>query len=269
MLYHMDNEADAPVCREGKWTVGMCGHCLEPLDPAEVGTEHVCFCSSHCRKQAEDVRYVRRAIREGRNADPKTMLVLYSNKIPFLAWDLAYTRPRIADDRRRLVLSQNGGLCVNCNERQATEVDHIKGGSTDLSNLQGLCRLCHELKPRGPIPEDLTRGGSGAVDASEQAQEILRLWKSALKMFSPLSDAPWWSELRECAKGRAGTRFGWITEQILCDEPFSPAHDDVRWRKEWRGYRRKCLEWAKAESAARDAAKFGRGRVGMEDPGRS
>jgi len=265
----MGKEGDPPVCREGKWTVGMCGHCLEPLDPAEVGDKHVCFCSSHCRKQAEDVRYVRRAIREGRNADPMTMLVLYDNKILFLALDLAYTRPRIADDRRRLVLSQNGGLCANCNERQATEVDHIKGGSTDLSNLQGLCRTPPPPRAVAPAGVARPRGGGGAVDGSEQAQEILRLWKSALKMFSPLSDAPWWSELRECAKGCAGTRFGWITEQILCDEPYSPAHDDVRWKKEWREYRRKCLEWAKAESAARDAAKFGQGREGMEDPARS
>ena len=232
---------------EQEWRVGLCASCLKPLDPAEVGKKHVGFCSEHCRKQAEKIRYVRQAIRDGRSTDPLTALVIFSNMITFLAFDLAYTRPRLSDKLRQEVLAQNDGRCVSCNERPATEVDHIDGGSIELSNLRGLCRRCHVLKPRGEIPDDLTRDGAGTIDTSEQSQELRQLWRLALRSHQPLDEAPEWRDLRERAAEYADTRFGWITQQILCDQPVCPAHDGIHWRTEWPRYRRTCREWAKEE----------------------
>ena len=147
---------------EQEWWVGLCVSCLEPLDPTEVGNKHVGFCSEHCRKQAEKIRYVRQAIRDGRSTDPLTALVIFSNMITFLAFDLAYTRPRLSDELRQEVLAQNDGRCVSCNKQLATEVDHIDGGSVELSNLRGLCQRCHVLKARGKILDDLTRATARA-----------------------------------------------------------------------------------------------------------
>ncbi len=206
---------------EQEWRVGLCASCLEPLDPAEVGKKHVGFCSEHCRKQAEKIRYVRQAIRDGRSTDPLTALVISSNMITFLAFDLAYTRPRLSDELRQEVLAQNDGRCVSCNERRATEVDHIDGGSIELSNLRGLCQRCH--------------GSSGD-------------WHCVSRQ--PLDEAPEWRDLRERAAEYAATRFGWITQQILCDQPVCPAHDGIHWRTEWPRYRRACREWAKERAAA-------------------
>ena len=59
-----------------EWRVGVCAHCLVPLVPEQVTSSHAVFCSLHCQKQAESVRYVRRAIRDGRIADPKTAVVV-------------------------------------------------------------------------------------------------------------------------------------------------------------------------------------------------
>ena len=196
---------------EQEWRVGLCASCLEPLDPTEVGKKHVGFCSEHCRKQAEKIRYVRQAIRDGRSTDPLTALVIFSNMITFLAFDLAYTRPRLSDELRQEVLAQNDGRCVSCNRQPATEVDHIDGGSIELSNLRGLCRRCHVLKPRGKIPDDLTRDGAGTIDTSEQSQELRQLWRLALRSRQPLDEAPEWRDLRERAAEYAGTRFGWVT----------------------------------------------------------
>lgn len=196
---------------EQEWRVGLCASCLEPLDPTEVGKKHVGFCSEHCRKQAEKIRYVRQAIRDGRSTDPLTALVIFSNMITFLAFDLAYTRPRLSDELRQEVLAQNDGRCVSCNRQPATEVDHIDGGSIELSNLRGLCRRCHVLKPRGKIPADLTRDGAGTIDTSEQSQELRQLWRLALRSRQPLDEAPEWRDLRERAAEYAGTRFGWVT----------------------------------------------------------
>ena len=196
---------------EQEWRVGLCASCLEPLDPTEVGKKHVGFCSEHCRKQAEKIRYVRQAIRDGRSTDPLTALVIFSNMITFLAFDLAYTRPRLSDELRQEVLAQNDGRCVSCNRQPATEVDHIDGGSVELSNLRGLCRRCHVLKARGEIPDDLTRDGAGTIDTSEQSQELRQLWRLALRSRQPLDEAPEWRDLRERAAEYAGTRFGWVT----------------------------------------------------------
>lgn len=239
-----------PVPVEHEWRGGLCVSCLEPIDPTEVGKKHIGFCSEHCRKQAEKIRYVRQAIRDGRSTDPLTALVIFSNMITFLAFDLAYTRPRLSDELRQEVLAQNDGRCVSCNERRATEVDHIDGGSVELSNLRGLCQRCHVLKARGEIPDDLTRDGTGTIDTSEQSQELRQLWRLAQRSRQPLDEAPEWRDLRERAAEYAATRFGWITQQILCDQPVCPAHDGVHWRTEWPRYRRACREWAKETAAA-------------------
>lgn len=229
---------------EREWKVGLCVGCLEPLDPTKIRKKHAGFCSEHCRMQAEKIRYVRQVIRDGRSADWMTAQVILNDMINFLALDLAYTRPRLSDKIRQVVLAQNDGRCVNCNNQPATEVDHINGGSTELSNLRGLCRTCHEFKPRGNIPDDLTRDGAGTIDASKQSQELQYLWGLALGTYQPLNEASEWFELRERAAEYCDTRFGWITEQILCDQPTCPAHDGVRWRTEWRRYRRMCQTWA-------------------------
>jgi len=144
-----------PVPVEHEWRVGLYASYLEPLEPTEVGKKHVGFCSERCRKQAEKIRYVRQTIHDGRSTDPLTALFISSIMITLLAFDLAYTRPRLSNELCQEVLAQNDGRCVSCNERRATEVDHINGGSIELSNLRGLCRRCHVLKARGEIPDGI------------------------------------------------------------------------------------------------------------------
>lgn len=155
------------------WHVGVCSNCLIVLKPERVTTRKTTFCSRHCRIQAEKIRYTRSVIRDGRICAQMTQLVVYNNMIVFLALDLAYTRSRLPADRRESILARNDGLRAVCNTSPATEVDHIQEGSSAPGNLRGLCRICHELKPRGPIPDDLTRNGNGAVNFGPET-EILQ-----------------------------------------------------------------------------------------------
>lgn len=171
---------------EVAWKVGKCSNCLDALDPDGVSGTAAAFCSPHCRKQAEGVRYLRAIIRDGRSADPMTAMVAYNNIVVFLALDLAYTRPRLGSGLRSDVLSRNDGLCVQCHLAPATEVDHISGPSEDPANLRGLCRECHENKPRGNIPDDLTRDGTGNVDYDEASRD------------SSKAGATPWHPLRRC-----------------------------------------------------------------------
>ena len=231
-----------------EWRVGVCAHCLVPLVPEQVTSSHAVFCSLHCQKQAESVRYVRRAIRDGRIADPKTAVVVRNNMIVFLALDIAYVRPQVPQELRVGVLTRNGGMCVECNEVPATEVDHISGGSQAPENLRGLCRSCHEMKPRGAVPDDLTRDGNGKVDDTPTAAVLQTAWLAAIRASEPLGDTPEWHNLRRCANEHIDTRFGWLTHQILCDQPASPAHQEETWKSQWAQIRSDYLAWARSST---------------------
>lgn len=227
------------------WRIGLCANCLSPLDPGEVRGAGAAFCSKHCSQQAGGVRYLRAIIRDGRSADPMTARVAINNIVTFLELDLAYTRPRVNRLLRAEVLANNNGLCVVCCANPATEVDHIHGGSEDLSNLRGLCRRCHERKPRGAIPDDLTRGGAGSVDDANGNGELAMAWRIVLLSGSPLSsDDMAWEELSDLAEEYASTRFGWLTGEILGDTPVSPAHNHQIWRYQWRAVASDCRVWA-------------------------
>lgn len=235
---------DNVALTEPTWRVGVCSNCLIPLDQCRVTTRSTAFCSDHCRQQAMSVRYVRRSIRDGRTSDPMTRLVIYNNMITFLALDLAYTRPRLPESLRHEVLSLNEGRCVVCNIEPASEVDHIDGGSISLDNLRGLCRVCHELKPRGAIPDDLKRDPEGEVDYGPETAVLQQLWHAAIFTGLPLDATTEWTDLRAGARLFHTTRFGWITEQILCDNPVSPAHDEANWKHEWHRIKKAYREWA-------------------------
>mgnify|MGYP000849310306 CR=1 FL=1 len=232
------------------WRIGACSNCLVSLNPEHVTSKNAAFCSLHCRKQAEKVRYVRAVIRDGRISVPMTRDVIYNNMIVFLALDLAYVRPQLPADLRKSVLARNNGRCAICNSAPAAEVDHIRGGSSAPENLRGLCRHCHEAKPRGPIPDDLTRDGNGAVDFGPETRALQSAWRAALLTGLPLDEAAEWSDLRDCVEVYADTRFGWVTNQILCDEPVSPAHRELTWRTEWPRVRKEYINWAKTACSA-------------------
>lgn len=228
------------------WRAGQCFDCLEPLDEqAMESTVNVGFCGEFCRHRAQDVRYVRRAIRDGRLTGPMdwdgmTARTLFTKIVVFIGLDLAYTRPRIQGALRTEVLSANKGRCVQCKKRKATEVDHIVDGSNARENLQGLCRPCHLLKPPPPIPADLTRHGDGAVDESF-SDELMEAWRDAVYRQSIYSveDPPpvWQTLLNEAQRVRDLSpqqthRFATLTLSILSDQVDAPAHDD-----HWRDYR--------------------------------
>ena len=63
---------------------------------------------------------------------------------------------KIADGVRAAVLVRDGGRCRNCRRSINLEIDHIvpvsKGGKTEESNLQTLCRRCNRRKWKKLVP---------------------------------------------------------------------------------------------------------------------
>jgi HNH endonuclease len=63
---------------------------------------------------------------------------------------------RVPDSVRAAVLVRDGGRCRKCRRAINLEMDHIvpisKGGKTEESNLQTLCRSCNRAKFKKLIP---------------------------------------------------------------------------------------------------------------------
>lgn len=56
---------------------------------------------------------------------------------------------------KRRTKDRDGWCCINCGSRELLQVDHItplsKGGRNTMSNLQTLCKKCHETKTGRPL----------------------------------------------------------------------------------------------------------------------
>src|SRR5580704_3555818 len=71
-------------------------------------------------------------------------------------WQDRVADRRVPDSMRAAVLVRDGGRCRKCRRAIKLEMDHIvpvsKGGETEESNLQTLCRRCNRAKARKLVP---------------------------------------------------------------------------------------------------------------------
>jgi hypothetical protein len=71
-------------------------------------------------------------------------------------WEDRVANRRVPDSMRAAVLVRDGGRCRKCGRSVNLQIDHIvpvsKGGTTEESNLQILCRRCNLAKSRKLVP---------------------------------------------------------------------------------------------------------------------
>jgi hypothetical protein len=71
-------------------------------------------------------------------------------------WQDRLAKRRVPDSLRAAVLVRDGGRCRKCRRATNLEIDHIvpvsKGGKTEESNLQVLCRRCNRAKYKKLVP---------------------------------------------------------------------------------------------------------------------
>ncbi len=71
-------------------------------------------------------------------------------------WQDRLANRRVPDSLRAAVLVRDGGRCRRCRPAINLEMDHIvpvsKGGKTEESNLQVLCRRCNRAKWKKLVP---------------------------------------------------------------------------------------------------------------------
>ena len=150
-----------------------CANCDTPVTDAQL------FCSQLCRDEAKYVRYYRARIADGTfiNADIQEALRIRLAHILAGGYDARLRQ--LSLDLRRAVFERDNFRCRKCGQ-QGTEVDHVRGPSSELSNLQLLCSGCHREKTmrsfqrisRKSHPEEWAK--AVALDARVQAAEPSR-----------------------------------------------------------------------------------------------
>jgi hypothetical protein len=118
------------------WETLSCVNCSQDIEEKKL------YCSTFCSEFAGAVRYVRRAIADGRieAADVREgigakLLMLTGGGYPRL-------RRALSQTERDAIFLRDEYTCQLCS-RPATQIDHIAGDSSDPSNLRAICRACN------------------------------------------------------------------------------------------------------------------------------
>lgn len=110
------------------------------------------YCSDLCSQVTSWIRYFQRAVVDGRSKFSDVHEALGIRLAHIAAGGYAETERQLPVELREAVKIRAGGVCQSCGDGDAgTDIDHIRGSSTDLSNLQLLCRKCHNLKTHESI----------------------------------------------------------------------------------------------------------------------
>lgn len=123
-----------------------CDHSIEPTKQVRF------FCSEACKDEAKFVRYFRRCNRDGRLEQPDVQEAIEMRFAHIMAGGYNARVRRISPSLRAAVIERDRGLCRTCGQ-PGTDIDHIAGDSSDMENLQLLCKSCHNKKTKGQIME--------------------------------------------------------------------------------------------------------------------
>jgi len=108
-------------------------------------TERSLFCLPTCEDEASFVRYFRACIDDGRSEKRDVKVALRTRLAHILGGGYAERLRWLSKTVREAVISRDQGRCVNCGDL-GTQIDHIRGNSGDMNNLQLLCGPCHQAK---------------------------------------------------------------------------------------------------------------------------
>lgn len=166
-----------------------CANCFRPLPDDVEGL----FCDSWCNEIADNVRYWRRVHRDGRATAPDVQQAIRTRVAFMLAGGYDSLGRRLTASTRSLVKARDDGKCVQCG-KPGTEIDHIAGSSSDLANLQLLCKDCHRAKTR----RNMVLAGAGEQLIVEQFCQRRVLPDTASRLADDQGEWPSrWQQLKQ------------------------------------------------------------------------
>ncbi|MGH7452359.1 MAG: HNH endonuclease [bacterium] len=157
------------------------------------------FCSEACSDEAKFVRYVRRCRKDGREWDPDVNEAIKIRLAFILGGGYPEQKRQLSSSIRAAVIARDNERCQKCGQ-PGDQIDHIRGSSNSLENLQLLCRFCHNLKT-----------------------------KASMVTITP--DSPQWEKCN--AKKNA------LMKRIDAKKTKRACDDDEAWPSAWRSYWRK------------------------------
>lgn len=116
-----------------------CPNCLQLTDGLSL------FCSELCKQECKTVRYARACKKDDRDKDEKVKEAIKIRIAHILGGGYPEKERLLPKSLKDKVLNRDKGLCQKCGDK-GTEIDHIKGSSDDIGNLQLLCTTCHKYK---------------------------------------------------------------------------------------------------------------------------
>lgn len=152
------------------------------------------YCSGHCEDEAAFVRYHRACIADGRYSDPKVRDII-EKKLALLMSGYSDRDRRVSKRRRREAIDADHGLCRKCGA-PGTELDHIRGNSSDLANLQWLCSACHAEKTDKSFRT--IRDDESEDEMLKRADVLERVW--APHPARPSDDPGIWKRLSQAVR---------------------------------------------------------------------
>jgi 5-methylcytosine-specific restriction endonuclease McrA len=127
--------------RKAEPTGPLCFNCDAAMEKPDL------FCGELCTQEASFVRYVRNVRQQDREKDEDIEYVIRVRMAHILNGGYPEKEREIPPAVRQQVIARANGICEakECG-KPGTDIDHIRGNSSDLTNLQYLCKECHAKK---------------------------------------------------------------------------------------------------------------------------
>jgi len=186
----------------------LCFNCDAAMDKPDL------FCGELCTQEASFVRYVRNVRQQGRDKDEDIEYVIRVRMAHILNGGYPEKEREIPPAVREQVIARATGMCEarGCG-KPGTDIDHIRGNSCALTNLQYLCKECHAKKTA-----------------------------AALKKLTP--DHPRYDEFM--------VKITTLRRRYTASEPLRPCDDHETWSKAWNMYKQERKVLFTQKSAPHD-----------------
>ena len=173
--------------RKAEPTGALCFNCDAAMEKPDL------FCGELCTQEASFVRYVRNVRQQDREKDEDIEYVIRVRMAHILNGGYPEKEREIPPVVRQQVIARANGMCeAQACGKPGTDIDHIRGNSCDLTNLQYLCKECHAKKTAAAL-KTLTRDHPRYDEFMVKITALGRRY-TANKPLRPCDDHETWSK---------------------------------------------------------------------------